>query len=511
MRYILTAEQMKKADERMIQKIGIPSLVLMERAALQCVAVMKEEKTDLSRALIVCGSGNNGGDGFVIARLLAEENYEVDVAFVGNSSSRSEETKIQMEILEKLGVIVGNCLPEKEYSVIIDAVFGIGLSREISGNYRNVIEKMNSYKGCKVAVDIPSGISADTGRVLGCAFRADLTVTFAYVKAGQISYPGCEYCGKVMVRQIGIYDPALEERKDVFYTLEPADVFRRMPKRIPDSNKGTYGKVLLIAGSRGMAGAAYMSAASAYMAGAGLVRIYTDESNRAILQQQIPEAILTTYDSKENEPFGELDELLAWADVVCLGSGLGMSKASRKLVVQVLKKNRRICVLDADGLNIVASLSEEELKNWKKESEQYIITPHMKEMSRLTGYSVEELKENRTEYVNVYVRKHHVICALKDSRTIVAAENRQTFLNMSGNSAMAKAGSGDVLAGLITGLVAQNMLSYDAAVLGVYLHGLAGDMARKKCGAYSVMARDIIQGIKEVLTMLEEQQNEDLQ
>lgn len=504
MRYILTAEQIKAADTRMIEKIGIPSAVLMERAALQCVKAMKEENIDLTKALVVCGSGNNGGDGFAIARLLREEGLEAEPVFVGRMESRSEETIRQMRILGNLGIFIGNSLPEKEYSVIIDAVFGIGLSRNIEGSYREVIERMNRYQGYKVAVDTPSGISSNAGEVLGCAFRADLTVTFAYQKLGQILYPGCEYAGKTVVKQIGITDPELKKTADVHYTLELADVMNRMPKRIPDSNKGTYGRVLLIAGSKGMSGAAYLSAKAAYLSGAGLVRIYTEESNRPILQQLLPEAVMTTYDSEKGDCFSELQELLEWADVVCMGCGLGMSALSGQLVRLVLKQNRKPCVVDADGLNIIAKMPEEEKRQWSGEEYEYILTPHMKEMSRLTGYTVQELKENRTALLKEFVSRYHVVCAMKDSRTFVTGENRSMFINTSGNSAMAKAGAGDVLAGVIAGLMAQRMPGYEAAVLGVYLHGLAGDTAREECGAYGVLAEDIVCGIRRTLKNLEE-------
>lgn len=504
MKYILTAEQMKAADGRMIHEIGIPSLVLMERAALQCVAAMKEEQIDLSYALVVCGSGNNGGDGFAVARLLAEEGKRVDVCFAGKLESRSEETKQQMHILENLGVSVGNTLPEKEYSVIIDAVFGIGLCRNIEGHYQNVIEQMNRYQGYKVAIDTPSGISADTGEVLGCAFRADLTVTFAYAKAGQVFFPGSEYAGKVLVKDIGITDPGFENRDDLYFMLEKQDVISRMPERKPDSNKGSYGRVLLIAGSRGMSGAAYLSAHAAYMVGAGLVRIYTEESNRQILQQLLPEAIITTYDEMALDCFRELPDLLQWADVVCIGCGLGISEYSRRLFKMTLEMNRKPCVIDADGLNLLAEFTEEERRKWARQKEQYVLTPHMKEMSRLTGYPVAELKNHRNALLREFVEKMQVVCAMKDSRTLVAACGHPTFLNSSGNAAMAKAGSGDVLAGTIAGLMAQNLPTFDAAVLGVYLHGLAGDTAREECGSYSVLAEDLIRGLGRTLKTLEE-------
>lgn len=513
MKYILTAEQMKASDAATIQRIGIPSLVLMERAALQCVRAMEEEGIDTSRTLVVCGSGNNGGDGFAIARLLVEAGNEVDTIFVGNMDSRSEETCRQMQILEKLGIPVGNSLPEREYSVIIDAIFGIGLCREITGRYSEVIRKLNAYTGAKVAVDIASGISADSGKVLGCAFRADLTVTFAYAKTGHLLYPGAAYSGRVLVRRIGIHNPELEQSEEVYYTLERADAAMMLPERKADSNKGSFGKVLCITGSRGMSGAAYLSAKAAYLAGAGLVRIYTEESNRQILQQLLPEAVMSTYVDRTEDPmdgdsepdcFAELPSLLAWADVVCIGCGLGRSAASEALVRIVLRHNQKPCVMDADALNILADFTPEEEALWKPEEGSYILTPHMKEMSRLTGYTIEDLKENRTILAKEYARRKQITCVLKDSRTIVAQTGKPVYLNTTGNSALAKGGSGDVLAGLTAGLLAQKLPSYEAAVLGTYLHGLAGEEAGNSCGLRSALAEDILTGIRKTLKNLEE-------
>lgn len=505
MRYVLTAEQMKAADGRMIHEVGIPSMVLMERAALQCVNEMKKAGVDLTKTLVVCGSGNNGGDGFAIARLLFEEGYDVETIFVGNLSSRSEETRTQMKILENMGMSIGNSLPDKEYSVIIDSVFGIGLSRRIEGKYAEVIQKMNEFRGYKVAVDTPSGICSDTGKVLGCAFKADMTVTFAYPKAGQILQPGCQYTGKLKICPIGIYDPGLQDRTDVYYMFQPEDVIKNMPERMQDSNKGTYGKVLVIAGSKGMSGAAYLSAKAAYTAGAGLVRIYTEESNRQILQQLLPEAVMTTYHSEEDDPISELPELLQWADVICMGCGLGMSDLSADIVRQVLAQNEKPCVIDADGLNILSTMEEAVWEQIKRYPDRYVFTPHMKEMSRMTGCTIQELKDNRIVLLKESAAKWQAVCVLKDSRTLVASDGAPVYLNTSGDAAMAKAGAGDVLAGTITGIMAQGLAARKAADLGVYLHGLGGQAARAEKGAYSVLAEDIIEGIGRTLKTLEEQ------
>ena len=504
MRYVLTADQMRRADQRMIKGMQVPSLVLMERAAFQCVEVMKEEKLDLSEPLIVCGSGNNGGDGFAIVRMLFEEGYMPDVILVGNYDHRSEETVTQMQILENLGISVGNSLPHKEYSVIIDAVFGIGLSRRIEGRYAQVIEEMNAMHGYKVAVDIPSGIRADDGAVLGSAFRANLTVTFAYPKIGQIQHPGCDYTGRLFVRQIGITEPEFFKEESICRMMEKKDVVPAMPKRAEDSNKGTYGKVLMITGSKGMSGAAYLSARAAYLCGAGLVRIYTEESNRQILQQLLPEAVMTTYQENAEEPFEELSGLLEWADVICVGCGLGTGVLSGQLFAKVLEENKNPGVIDADGLNLLADFGMHGRKMLKESGADYVLTPHMKEMSRLTGMTVQELKENRIEHLRRYTEETETVCVLKDSRTLTAAPDGQLSLNTSGNAAMAKAGSGDVLAGMITGLLAQNKAPADAAELGVYLHGLCGDTARKEHGAYSVLAGHLLDAIGRTLKELED-------
>ena len=424
MKEILTADQMRRSDQRMIQKMQVPSLVLMERAALQCVAAMKAEDIDLSKALVVCGSGNNGGDGFAIARMLVEEGNHPDVVLVGNYDHRSEETKIQMKILENLGISVGNSLPQKEYSVIIDAVFGIGLSREIKGRYAEVIDQMNRMTACKVAVDTPSGIRSDDGKVLGTAFKADLTVTFAFQKMGQILYPGCEYTGKLVTAPIGITRPEFFAEEEICMALEKSDVPAMLPQRKPDSNKGTYGKVLMITGSKGMSGAAYLSARAAYLSGAGLVRIYTEESNRAILQGLLPEAVMTTYSLDETESFEELPDLK-----------------------KVLENNKTPAVIDADGLNLLSKTDEWGIEQIRMNPSGYVLTPHMKEMSRLTGYSVQELKDNRRELLRKYTEKVHAVCVLKDSRTLVKAPEGRLMINTTGNAAMAKLGSYSVLAG----------------------------------------------------------------
>ena len=496
----VNAAQMKAADQYTIQKLGVPSLELMEHAAQACVQVLEDEKIDLSHVCVVCGSGNNGGDGFAIARILQNNRYSVETFCVGNPEHYTEETQEQMHRLQECGGKITYGMPQEDsYSVIIDAVFGVGLSRKVEGRYRQVIEQMNRMRGTKFAVDIPSGLSATTGCILGCAFKADYTVTFQLKKIGLELSQGRTMAGRVIVPDIGISTDSICEDQEIVRTAGK-DIYRKMlPDRPEDSNKGTYGRLLVIAGSKGMAGAAYLNAHAAYMTGAGLVRIYTSSDNREILQTLLPEAIITTYEEYNKE---ELLSLLTWADSVCIGSGLGMSRLSEKILKTVIEYVKVPCLIDADGLNLLA-----ENKNYLNQmaERRFVITPHMKEMSRLTGTPVEELKADRIQILKDFISRYRITCVLKDSRTLIASEEKGIRMNLTGNSAMAKAGSGDVLAGVISGWMVQGKEAEDAAELGTYIHGLSGDLAKFEKGVYSVMARDLIEYISKALMKLEEE------
>ena len=573
MRYLPNGAQMKAADTYTIEKVGIPSLVLMERAALETVRVLKDRGVDFSDTLVVCGSGNNGGDGFAAARILKEYGFCAEVLFVGQDASMSEECRTQKQIAERLGISVFTDFPKKEYTVIIDAVFGVGLSRAIEGRYHTVIEWMNDKKCEKAAIDIPSGICAESGRVLGIAFRADITVSMECVKLGCELFPGKLYAGETVSVPIGIDLSFFEKNKDVCITYDPEDIPLLLPKRAADSHKGDYGKILMITGSKGMAGAAYLSAKAAYAVGAGLVQIYTAEENRTVLQELLPEAIISCYNetagdygkilmitgskgmagaaylsakaayavgaglvqiytaeenrtvlqellpeaiiSCYNETAGkpddkELEKLIQWADVICIGCGLGTSVFASRLLkktMEILRENGSEeeklrscpCIIDADGLNLL-SMDMEQLQGVPN----VILTPHMKEMSRLINKEIPQIAECRFSVVKEFTEQYQVVCALKDSRTVVMKEGHHPFLNLAGNSAMAKAGSGDVLAGMISGLAAQKTDIFDAVSAGVYFHACGGDEARKKKGSYSVLARDLIDGIGQCLKNAEE-------
>lgn len=493
MNILVDSRQMKNCDNNTIHHFGMPSLVLMERAALGVAEEIEKNVQTGSRVLLVCGTGNNGGDGLAVARMLWQKDYDVTAVVIGDCQKASKETKQQMEICRAYEIEIQEEIPEENFDVVVDALFGIGLSRDLQGKYFEVVKQMNDINAYKVAVDIPSGIHADTGAVMGIAFRADITITFAFQKLGLLLYPGAEYAGKTIVKEIGITKDSFLEEKVTAYEVEERDL-EKIPKRRDYSNKGTFGKVLVAAGHKNMAGAAFLSGKAAYGTGAGLVKIVTEEANRTILQQLLPEAVLETY-----EPGKELDEPLKnsmeWADVIVAGPGIGTAETSEKIIKVILENAKVPVILDADGLNIVANHTE-----WLKERKApVIVTPHLGEMARITKKSIFDIQKQLLQVAREFAERYNVICILKDARTITALPDGTVFVNTSGNNGMATAGAGDVLTGVIAGLVAQSMELKAAAPVGVYLHGKGADEMVTQTGTYGMMAQDIIEGVRQVM------------
>lgn len=492
MEYLVTAEQMKEYDNNTINIIGIPALVLMERAAL----AVREEILNFrqnARVLIIAGVGNNGGDGVALARLLAEKNYKVAVCIVGNLEKATESFLVQWNILKHYPITILDAneletIADDTYEIIVDALFGVGLSRDISGSFSQVIERMNQLKGYKIAVDIPSGICADTGRVKGCAFCADETITFAFCKLGLVLYPGAEYAGNIKVKDIGISEKAFLENPPGFFTYQDNGE-SLLPKRRKDGNKGTFGKVLIIGGFDNMAGAAILCSKAVLETGAGMVRVVQPLQNRDVLLSAVPEILYSTPE--------ELAEALEWSDVVVMGPGLGKSRIAYEMLVFILEKVRKTCVFDADALNLISN--NQELKDKVAAYEGVkIFTPHPGELSRLMKLSVSDIK---ADYINVAKKlagEYHGIAVCKDARTLVAMQGERLYVNISGNNGMATAGSGDVLSGMIGGLCAQGTDAFEASCLGVWLHGLAGDVAADKYTEYGVTASRIIENIRNI-------------
>lgn len=494
---------MKLLDQNTSNYFKVPELVLMEQAAMHFVwrlcDVFNEtiSKGD-TKGIVFCGLGNNGADGIAIARLLNERGIDTTVCKVNDllpeKGTTSTSYQVQEEIYEMYQYPTQNDISKilnEEYDFVIDAVFGIGLSRPLNDAYMYIIQLMQDTKGVKVAVDMPSGVNSDNGQVMGAALKCDYTITFSFGKLGQYVWPGCEYAGMVFVEDIGITEASWLDKKPAMAVLEKKDL-ALLPKRPMHSNKGTFGKLLVIAGSANMAGAAIFTAKAAYRCGVGLVKVYTQEANRVIVQGSIPEALLSTYDKDINKE--QLIADLQWADAVVIGPGLGQSELAHELVKTVREAAAVPVVWDADALNILSEHTEELLLPHT----EYILTPHLGEFSRLVNKSVFWIQNHLVESAIDFARNYDVICTLKDFRTVSASPYGMSYLNLSGNNGMATGGSGDVLAGIIGALLVQGFKGIEASAFGVYIHGLAGDAARAKMGTHAVMASDIIEGLKEV-------------
>lgn len=506
MERVISGTDMKLVDRYTIEEIKIPSLVLMERAAYEIYVGIKNLINHDHNIIIVCGVGNNGADGLALARILITEDIKANIAIMvlGDEDNATDEFKLQREILfDKLKcdkISVSDCAERSDifehYDIIIDAIFGIGLKRDVKGKYAAVIDSINTARKNKgvytVSIDAPSGIDTDTGAVMGTAVNADMTVTFGVNKKGLILYPGAEYAGKVIVKNIGFPQDSFDRGFQYGFYYTKTDL-RRIPERCSYSNKGTYGKILVIAGSKDMCGAAYMSAKSAFRTGAGLVKIFTVDENKETLQKMLPEAIISTY-NKDNPDMETYKSQLDFADVIIIGPGMGTGSYQCDLVREVLNTKKPV-VVDADALNNI-SLNDD-LRMFYHE--KCIITPHVGEMSRLTHIPVNGIKTDLQRTAEEYAAENGIVCVLKDARTVISDRNKNIYFNMSGNNGMATAGSGDVLTGIIAGLAAAGADIYEAACLGTYIHGLAGDTAAEKKGAHSMMATDIIDEIENVI------------
>lgn len=497
MKYIVNAEEMRRYDKNTTETFQVPSIVLMERAAL---AVAEEIEALYSlkgrRVLVVAGKGNNGGDGLAVGRLLLQRGYAVTCVIPDGTSDIRKQTTLQRTILQKYGLDTGCNLPDAEYDIIVDALFGVGLCREITGDYAGVIDYINASGAYVVAVDMPSGIHTDTGAVLGKAVRADMTVTFAFMKRGLLLYPGAAYAGMVICKEIGITADSFLRKRPTAFTYEPSDL-ARLPKRPAYGNKGTFGKVLLIAGSRSMSGACLLAGESIYRSGAGLVRIMTVEDNRHLLQERLPEAVLVTYDV-DAYPKKALEENMAWADCIAVGPGMGLGSVAAGIVEALLRDDKhKPLIMDADALNIIAA--SEGCRALLKERDNVVLTPHLGEFARLADDAIENIKGNIAEAAVRFAEQYHVTLVCKDARTVVCQRGDSVYINTSGNSGMATAGAGDVLTGIITGLAAQKLPLFEAAALGVYIHGLAGDMAAEQYNAYYMTAASMTEQLQYIL------------
>ena len=500
---VVSAHTMQEIDKQAIKECGIPGLQLMESAGRSCVEEIIAEFGLHGRSVIMAGKGNNGGDGYVIARLLGQKGWNVKVIILAD---REQITGDAAANLEKLpGSVINHCTHEGQLfalymeeivqaDVIVDALLGTGLRSDVSGVYLEAIDLMNASGRPVVSVDIPSGIHGTTGRVQGDAVRAYLTVTFAFAKLGHVLYPGAEHTGRLVVADIGI-PPMLMETVSGYDFLNEDMMRPMLHRRDRQAHKGHFGHCLIIAGSTGKTGAAALSANSAVRTGSGLVTLAVAESIHTILEIKTTEAMTVPLPDSgsgylTNSAFPAIEKLLVGKDAVAIGPGLDRHPGTYALVQNLVETVTLPLVIDADGLN---ALAEDITVLKRKKSEQVILTPHPGEMSRLLGTSISDVDAIRISVAQEFARNFGVYLVLKGARTIIASPDGSAAINGSGNPGMATGGMGDVLTGIIVSLLGQGYAAWDACRLGVFLHGFTADMIAEEKGETGINASDVLE------------------
>ncbi|MBI2457162.1 MAG: NAD(P)H-hydrate dehydratase [candidate division NC10 bacterium] len=532
---VVTAKEMQELDRRATAEYGIPSLLLMENAGVETVREMltafpallrsREMLTAFpallrSRVVILCGRGNNGGDGCVVARHLLNRGARVETFLLARPRDVTGDARVNLEILEKLGAtpveITGAgdlaALAERIGSadVVVDALLGTGAQGPAKGILAEAIDLVNRAGRPVVAVDLPSGLTADDPEPPGPAIRATLTVALALPKRSLLLYPAAAFAGTVRIVDIGI-PPALRREPEIALgLLEAEDVAPAFPRRDPAAHKGTYGHVLVIAGSVGKTGAAALASLAAQRAGAGLVTLAVPHSLNDILEVKLTEVMTEPLPETEARTIGReaLDRVLHLAEgksVVAIGPGLGTHPSTQKLVRELLPSLRLPIVLDADGLNALAGQAEV----LGQAAGPVILTPHPGELSRLLGVARDEVLRKRIPLVQEAAARFNAILVMKMAHTVIASPRRKAVIVPTGNPGMATGGTGDVLTGLIAGLLAQGVEPGLAAQAGTYVHGLAGDLAAERLGQEAMLAGDLLEHVPEAIARVKGERGSD--
>lgn len=519
---VVTAQEMRDIDRRTIEKFGIPGQVLMERAGMAVASKIKELFPQ-KKTMVLAGGGNNGGDGIVVARELFNSGWHVKVLLFAKQNKLSPDCLSQFRSAKQAGVpveirarITGGDLHS---ALVVDALFGTGMNKEIKGNLAEVISLLNRTDSPVLSVDIPSGISADSGQVMGVAVKADYTVTFGLPKRGHLLYPGADYTGELFIENIGFPGELLASDDLTVELLEKRYISQLIPERPRYSHKGDYGHVLIVAGSKGKTGAAFMAAKACMRTGAGLVTVGVPESLADIVQSRVteemtlplPDAGSGTLSSKASSVI--LRFFAERADVLCIGPGIGVSDETRKLLAELITSSRAPMVIDADGINSI-----EDIALFGKARAPVLLTPHPGEMARLLNKKASppgrrSQKAGAREF-RTHVEQERIATALSFSQetgtylllkgvpTVLAEPGGRAYINPTGNPGMATGGTGDVLSGMVSSFMAQGLNPTDGAILGMYMHGLAGDIAADKMGEHSLIASDIIDSLPEAFKCL---------
>lgn len=513
---VLTSKEMREIDRKTIEEIGIPGPVLMENAGIRITgAILKRfPRITEENVVIVAGKGNNGGDGFVVARHLFNLGARPNVLLLASKQELKGDAALNLGIAEKIGVEIAEVTKIEEWkkrriglfhaSVIVDAIFGTGLLKPAEGLYATAIEDINKAPGFKVAVDIPSGLSSDTHLLIGPAVKADLTVALAAPKIGHVLPPAEEYVGELVISDISIPPFLFEDESLKLEVIEKKDALPYIQKRKRDSHKGTYGHLFVLAGSLGKTGAAVMAAKAALRMGAGLVTVGTPQSCLPVIARSMMELMTEALPETPQKTISEAAlpmvlDLLKGKDAVLIGPGISAHPSTAKLVVSLMPKIKVPAVIDADGLNILAE-NPDALKSFSCPA---VLTPHPGEFARLIRRSNKDVLDNRLALAAEFADKYKVFLVLKGYRTLVATPLGKIFINPTGNPGMATGGSGDVLSGMIASLIIQEKNILGATVAAVYLHGLSGDIGAKKIGERPLIAGDLIKYLPQALKEME--------
>ena len=501
---VSTVEQMRNLDRGAIEKFKTPDTILMENAGEAVYFVIHTEfGIEGKRFIIFCGIGNNGGDGFVVARKLLSNGGLVTVFLLGDSEKLTGCAKDNFDTISTHPIRIERITSVEQitsslfYSdAVVDAIFGTGLTRDVGGIYKEVIELINDSQTTVFSVDIPSGINGDTGQIMGCAVKADYTITFGLPKLGNLLYPGFDLCGKLYVTHIS-FSPSLYNTDDIkVETNDPLPI----PERGEDTHKGSYGKALFIAGSSNYLGAPYFAALSFLKAGGGLSYLASPESITNFLANKGSEIVFAPQreTQKGSLSLKARDDLLEFserADLVVIGPGLSLNEETQELVRELTPEIKKPLIIDGDGITAISK----DIGLIKKRKEVTILTPHLGEMSRITNLGIGEIQTNKVPLLFKTCRELNAIIILKGAHTLIGFPDERVFINMSGNPGMATAGSGDVLVGTIAAMFGLGFSTEESTRMGVFMHGLAGDLAMRDIGEEGIIAGDIMNYLPEAV------------
>jgi len=511
---IVDGPTMGRMDRKAVVQYGMSEIALMENAGRGVADVAARHTRGAKRRIsILAGKGNNGGDGFVAARHLSNRGFSVTVLLLADPSDIRGSAEINMDIWGKMGGRTETVITAKELkgalstlkhsALIVDAIFGTGLSSKVKGHHARVIDTINDISVPVVAVDIPSGLDASTGAILGSAVRADVTATMALPKLGLVTHPGAAYAGVVDVVDIGM-PRAITDDEDIPWNMVDGSMIGGMVRpRDLGAHKGSCGHLLVVAGSPGKSGAASITAMGALRCGAGLVTLGVPESLHSIMEVKTTEVMTarlpeTPSHTVGSDAFRAVTELMEGKKAVIIGPGLCVNSEVRGLVVRLIEESHIPMIIDADGLNVIAG----HLDVLKRAGSPLVLTPHPGEMARLMRKNTAHVQGNRVGVASEFAKKHGVTLVLKGVRTVIAGTDGTVFINPTGNPGMATAGTGDLLSGIIGGLVGQGYDPIAAAVIGVYLHGLAGDRVAERMGDAGMVATDILDEVPSALSSI---------